>query len=83
MKGKRRLAPVYLNGQIYDSADIKLPKHYRCKSRKRYIKLLMGEGIGRDWAKEAACIDLVWYGSYERAWRNKCLNKENPGVHVF
>lgn len=83
MKGKKRLAPVCLNGQIYDSADIKLPKNYRCKSRKLYIKLLMGGDIGRDWAKALAELDLVWHGSYKRVWKARCINRENPGVHVF
>lgn len=79
----KKLVPLYLNGAVYTGDGKSLPKHYRCKSRKRYIKLMMGGGIGRDQAKALAEIDLVWHGSYKRAWEARCINKENPEVHVF
>lgn len=44
----KKLVPLYLNGAVYTGDGKSLPKHYRCKSRKRYIKLMMGGGIGRD-----------------------------------
>lgn len=77
---KRNLSPVYLNGEVYKGAGQKLPKRYRCKSRKRYIKLLMSEGLGRELAREIAEADRVFYGSYERAWKTNCINRENHGI---
>lgn len=51
---------------------IKEPKHWRCRSRKRFIKLMMSEGISRNGA--------VWLADFVRkmmpygeAWRKYVL----------
>lgn len=56
---------------------IKMPKRMRCRSRKRFIKLMMSEGISRNGA--------VWLADfvreripYEEAWRKYILH--NIGI---
>lgn len=56
------------------TATVKYPKRQRCTNRKRFIKLLMAEGISRNKANKAAGMvqsmskDLMWqnvsYQSY-------------------
>lgn len=43
----------------------------RCKTRKRYIKLLMSCGLSRNQAKWAAKVGLLWGMSYSEAWRKQ------------
>lgn len=54
-------APIRIRG--------KLPKYFRCRSRKRLIKLLMANKLSRREAEEAAWYfhDLGW--SYHDAWQ--------------
>lgn len=79
----KKIAPVYLDGKIYNSTTTNPSKHYRCKSRKRYIKLLMGEGVERNFAEAFADIIRAFDDSYQRAWMLRCLNRENSGRYFF
>lgn len=49
-------------------------KRWHCRSRKRYIKLMMSEGISRNYAERLADFTrtLMPYGE---AWRNYLLQK--------
>ena len=47
----------------------KIPKRWRCQSRKRFIKLMMSEGIGRNYAERLADFVRGWM-PYGEAWRN-------------
>lgn len=47
----------------------KTPKHWRCRSRKRFIKLVMSEGISRNWAEWLADFARALM-PYREAWRN-------------
>lgn len=52
----------------------KLPKRWRCGSRKRYIKLMMSEGLSRNYAERLAYfVRMVM--PYREAWRNHLLHK--------
>ena len=53
---------------------VKTPKRWRCRSRKRYIKLMMSEGITRNYAERLADFTrkLMPYGE---AWRNHLQRK--------
>ena len=56
------------------SVTVKTPKRWRCRSRKRYIKLLMSEGVRRKRAKILAYFVQARM-SYGEAWRNRLLHK--------
>jgi hypothetical protein len=48
--------------------QVKLGRDHRCQSRKRFIKLLMSRGFGRNAAEQVA----VWArhnGGYRRVWK--------------
>ena len=48
----------------------KYGKHLRCKSRKRFIKLLMSKGVQRNIANKVALfVRVIRYESYDIAWR--------------
>lgn len=51
------------------TVQIKTPKRWRCRSRKRFIKLMMSEGITRNYAERLADFirKLMPYGE---AWRS-------------
>ena len=51
---------------------LKTPKHWRCRSRKRFIKLMMSEGISRNGAVWLADFirKLMPYGE---AWRQYAI----------
>ncbi len=83
LESMKKLNPSYLNGELFRGDIRGLPKHYHCKGRKRYVKLLMGEGISRHWANEYASLDVIWYNSYSKAWTLRCLNKENDDFFYF
>ncbi len=58
--------PQWVNAEI--SIKGKLPKHFRCRSRRRLIKLLMSDKFSRD---EAAAIAQMFHDcgiSYRDAW---------------
>lgn len=47
--------------------EIKVPKRWRCRSRKRFIKLMMSEGVSRNTAERMADFVRGWM-PYGRAW---------------
>ena len=52
----------------------KIPKRWRCKSRKRFIKLMMSEGISRNNAERI--VDFTrGLMSYREAWSNYLLHR--------
>ena len=58
--------PQWVNAEI--SIKGKLPKHFRCRSRRRLIKLLMSDKLSRD---EAVAIAQMFHNvgiSYWDAW---------------
>ena len=50
------------------SMEIRLPKHLRCPTRKRFIKLLMSHGVPRDIAIWHAAIVRHYGLTYQEAW---------------
>ena len=60
------------------TVPFKTPKRWRCGSRKRFIKLMMSEGIGRNSAEWLADFTrtLMPYGE---AWRNHLQHKWKGG----
>lgn len=52
----------------------KIPKRWRCRSRKRFIKLMMSEGVSRNNAEWLADFTRKMM-SYEEAWGNYLLRK--------
>lgn len=53
---------------------VKTPKRWRCGSRKRYIKLIMSEGLSRNYAERLAYF-VRMVVPYREAWRNHLLHK--------
>ena len=53
---------------------IEVPKRWRCRSRKRFIKLMMSEGISRNYAERLADIVRGWM-PYGKAWREYLWKK--------
>lgn len=51
------------------SMTIKTPKRWRCRSRKRFIKLMMSTGVSRNNAEWLADFVRGWM-PYGEAWRN-------------
>ena len=56
------------------TVTVTTPKHWRCRGRKRFIKLMMSEGISRNYAEWLADFTrtLMPYGE---TWRNYLLRK--------
>ena len=52
----------------------KTPKRCRCRSRKRFIKLMMSEGISRNYAERLADFVREWM-PYGKAWREYLWKK--------
>lgn len=52
------------------AVNIEIPKELRCKTRKRFIKLLMSKGYSRNISNKMAAIILDTRGlvSYQKAW---------------
>ena len=48
---------------------IEMPRRWRCRSRKRFIKLMMSEGVSRNNAEWLADFVRGWM-PYGEAWRN-------------
>lgn len=65
--------PELENMLPYQSLEItmhfKAPKRWRCRSRKRFIKLVMSEGISRNRAERLADFARALM-PYREAWRN-------------
>ena len=56
------------------TAHFKTPKRWRCKNRKRFIKLMMSEGISRNYAERLADFVRGWM-PYGKAWREYLWKK--------
>ena len=56
------------------TVQVKMPKHWRCRRRKWFIKLMMSEGITRNYAERLADFTrtLMPYGE---AWRKHLSNE--------
>lgn len=52
----------------------KIPKRWRCRSRKRFIKLMMSERVSRNYAEWLADFTRGLM-SYKKAWGNYLLHK--------
>ena len=52
----------------------KTPRRWRCRSRKRFIKLMMSEGISRNYAERLADLVRGWM-PYREAWREYLWKK--------
>lgn len=48
--------------------ELKLSKRWRCNSRKRFVKLLMADGISRDGANLLALVARFYKRSYQGAY---------------
>ena len=55
--------------QVEFTVHFKTPKRWRCRGRKRFIKLMMSEGISRNNAERMADFMRGWI-PYGEAWRN-------------
>ena len=65
VEGKKDLGRAY---EVSCTFHTKIPKHLRCKSRKRYIKLLMSKGESREMAVFLADFVRDCGYSYADAW---------------
>lgn len=86
---KYHLTPTEIEGRF--TFTLKYPKRMRCKSRKRYVKLLMSRGVSRNSANRLAdelrnlnqAFDLDF--SYQSMWNNDFWIFPNitevPNVH--
>lgn len=64
--------------QMEFTVHFKVQKRRSCKSRKRFIKLMMSEGISRNYAEQLA--DFVRkLMPYRRAWRNYLFTGRKGG----
>ena len=48
--------------------NLKVPKYFRCKSRKRFIKLLMANKFSKREAQGFAVVAWLAWRSWEEAW---------------
>lgn len=55
------------------------PKRWRCRGRKRFIKLMMSEGISRNYAEWLADFTRTLM-PYREAWRNHIQDKSQKGA---
>ena len=61
---------VPLLGPMEFTMYIKVPKHWHCKSRRRFIKLLMSKGISRNQAKRVAGVARIAGVPYGELWQS-------------
>ena len=61
-------------GHMEFTVHLKTPKSWRCRSRKRFIKLMMSEGISRNYAERLADLVRGWM-PYREAWREYLWKK--------
>lgn len=57
-------------GHMEFTMHLKTPKSWRCRSRKRFIKLLMSKGIGRNQAASVARAARIAGVPYGELWRS-------------
>ncbi len=50
-------------------------KRLRCQNRKRFIKLMMGEGLSRNNARKWAAFVQHFMNSYQEVWTRYLINK--------
>lgn len=60
--------------QVEFTVYFKAQKRWSCKSRKRFIKLMMSEGISRNYAERLADFVRGWM-PYREAWREYLWKK--------
>ena len=60
--------------QMEFTAHFKVQKRWSCKSRKRFIKLMMSEGISKNYAERLADFVRGWM-PYREAWRKYLWKK--------
>lgn len=65
--------------QVEFTVHFKTPKRWRCRSRKRFIKLIMSEGISRNYAERMADFVRRWM-PYGDAWRRYLWSKPGAGL---
>ena len=56
------------------TVTFRAPKHLRCRTRKRFIKLLMSHGVPRDIANWDAKIVQTYGLTYQMAWHSALLD---------
>lgn len=59
--------------QMELTVHFKMPKHWHCKSRRRFIKLLMSKKISRNQAESVARVARIAGVPYEELWRSYFL----------
>ena len=57
-------------GKMSATISVRPPKHWRCRGRKRFIKLMMGEGWTRNWAEALANLVRRSKIPYSEAWKS-------------
>ena len=84
---KYHLTPTELEGCF--TATLKYPKQMRCKSRKRYVKLLMSRGYSRNVANliidvyKIGCQHYNFPFSYQTQWNRDYWTMHNPSEWDF
>lgn len=73
-EGVAELAGALVCEPVEFTVHFKTPKRWRCRGRKRFIKLMMSEGIGCNYAERLAGFVCGWM-PYGEAWRNHLLHK--------
>lgn len=73
-EGVAELAGGLVCEPVEFTAHFKTPKRWRCKNRKRFIKLMMSEGISRNYAERLADFVRGWM-PYGKAWREYLWKK--------
>ncbi len=56
--------------RFYGPLTARSAKNWRCRSRKRFIKLLMSKGISRNLAGSVAKVARIAGVSYEELWQS-------------
>ena len=69
-EGVAELAGGLVCEPVEFTAHFKTPKRWRCGSRKRFIKLLMSEGISRNQAGSVARVARIAGVPYGELWRD-------------
>ena len=75
---EQEITPLLEPMEFTVTVQAKTPKRWRCRGRKRYIKLMRSEGSTRNYAERLADFTrtLMPYGE---AWRNHLQHKRKAG----